>query len=489
MAAPPTALREYAVLLTGGITLAASSWIFGGVEMWSLHSLLAGSALTFLLAVCPMPKACNGSDGEHGNKKNLLRLLRFPVFWSGLLLLLYIVLQASNPAWELERSEAGWWVEETAHIDWLPTSVEGEYDKMSAFRVLASFSAAFLLVWGLWTGIRRRRSALLLLWALAISGTAMAMVGIIQKFAGADAVLWSIKSANQHFWGSFYYRNQAVGYLVLILAACAALYFYHYNRSEKTGQSGGPHLLLFTMIALVAASIGLALSRGGILFGGVFLTGFLLLALLRWLLSFSTRQSLLLSLVAVVLLGGAAWGAARLIDYEAIQKRFGDIGKTIQHVDLDARTLCTKITWKMAQEEPVFGWGAGSWRYIFPMYQKSYPRIFYTHYNKRKGWVGRKFFKEAHNDVVQFFFELGIVGSSLLLFGFLYWIFSLLFRSGGNFFSALAVLLGMAMAFGHAFVEFIFQSPAYWLAFNGLLCVAAKLLALERERVYRSSAR
>lgn len=487
MAAPPTAPREYAVLLVGGITLAASSWVFGGVEMWSLHSLLVGSALTFLLAVCPMPGAWNGRDGEHGNRKNLLRLLRFPLFWSGFLLLLYIVLQASNPAWELKRDDGGWWVEEVAHIEWLPSSVEGEYQKMNAFRVLASFSAAFLLVWGLWVGIRRRRSALLLLWVLALSGTAMAMVGIMQKFSGADAVLWTIQSANEHFWGSFYYRNQAVGYLVLILSASAALYFYHFNRAEKTGQSGGPHLLLFAMIALVAASIGLALSRGGILFGGLFVAGFLLLVFFSWLFSSFSRQSLSLSLLAAALLGGAGWAAARLIDYDAIQVRFGDISKTIENADQDSRALCTKITWRMAQEELVFGWGAGSWRYIFPMYQKSYPTIFYHFYHKRKGWVGRRFYNEAHNDVVQFFYEFGIVGSCFLLFGFLYWIFCLLFRSGDNFFSALAVLLGMGMAFGHAFFEFLFQSPAYWLAFNALLCLSVKLLLLERDRLQRSA--
>ena len=487
MAAPPTAPREYAVLFVGGVTLAASSWIFGGVEMWSLHTLLAGSALTFLLSVCPLPQWCNGRDGEHGNRRNFFRLLKFPVFWLGLFLLLYIILQASNPAWELKRSDKGWWVEEVEHITWLPSSVEGEYEKMNAFRVLASFSMAFLLVWGLWVGIRRRRSVLLLLWTLAISGTAMAMVGIIQKFSGADAVLWSIESANLNFWGSFYYRNQAVGYLVLILATTAVLYFYHYNRSEKTGQSGGPHLLLFVMIAMVFASICMALSRGGILFGGIFIIGFLMLAFLRRILSFSAQQSLALSLLAALLLVGACLGASRMVDFEAIQERFGDIGETIQNADQDTRALCTKITWKMAQEELVYGWGAGSWRYIFPMYQKSYPSIFYTHYSRHKGWVGRKFFREAHNDVVQYFFELGIVGSSFLLLYFLYWIFSLLFRSTGNYFSAFVMLLGLLLAFAHAFVEFIFQSPAYWLAFNGVLCLSVQLLALESKRIYWSA--
>jgi O-antigen ligase len=121
------------------------------------------------------------------------------------------------------------------------------------------------------------------------------------------------------------------------------------------------------------------------------------------------------------------------------------------------------------------------------MYQKSYPKLFYTHYNKKKGWLGRKFFKQAHNDIVQYFFELGIVGSVFLLLSFLYWVFKLLFYSAGNRFSAAILLLGLLMAFGHAFVEFIFQSPAYWLALNGLLCVAVKLIVLEHQRIYRSA--
>ena len=51
--------------------------------------------------------------------------------------------------------------------------------------------------------------------------------------------------------------------------------------------------------------------------------------------------------------------------------------------------------------------------------------------------------------------------------------------------SALMLLIGMAVAFGHAFVDFIFQSPVYWLALNGLLCVSVKLLSLHSQRLYR----
>ncbi len=70
-----------------------------------------------------------------------------------------------------------------------------------------------------------------------------------------------------------------------------------------------------------------------------------------------------------------------------------------------------------------------------------------------------------------------------MIFG--YWVWNLLFRAAGNTLSALMLMVGLSTAFGHAFVDFILQSPAYWLALNGLLCVSVKLLSLHRERVYR----
>ena len=199
------------------------------------------------------------------------------------------------------------------------------------------------------------------------------MVAILQKMSGAEKVLWLIRSANESFWGSFFYRNQAVAYLALIMISAAVLFFYHYNRSQRRAQVGGPHLLLFPLICLTFASICLALSRGGILFGGLFFGVFLLLALARFLFSFSLRNSLLLTLLAALLLGAGAYGAYRLIDFDAIEERFGDIQETIETADQDSRWMCTAITWEMAQENLVLGWGAGSWRYIFPRYQQHYP--------------------------------------------------------------------------------------------------------------------
>jgi O-antigen ligase len=485
MGAPSIAPREWAVVFVGGLTLAFTAWGLAGVQLWSLHTLLGGGLLTCLLAIVPMPQSWNGSDGEHGNAQNVKRLLKFPVFWLGLAFMLYISIQGLNPAWEQLRDERGWWVEEVEAISWLPTSVDASYKPMDAFRMLSSFAATFTLVWGLWVGVRRRSSAVLLLWTLVISGVGMAIVAILQKFSGADAVLWTVKSSNPNFWGTFFYRNEGVAYLNLIIFACGVLYFYHFNRVERRGLSGGPHLLLFVFVAVLYTSIGLALSRGGILFGGVMTACFFIAAAGRWLFSTSVRNSMLLTLLIACLMGGGGYTMFQYVDIEDIEKRFGDIEETIATADADSRAITTKVTWKMAQEELWLGWGAGSWRYIFPMYQKSYPEIYYQRYHPRKGWIGRRVYHYAHNDIVQFLCEYGIVGCSFILLMFGYWGWCLLFRASGNALSAVMLLIGMSMAFGHAFVDFIFQSPVYWLAFNGLLCVSVKLLSLHSERIYR----
>ena len=479
---PALAPREYAVVFAGGLTIAFTAWSLSGIRLWSLHALFAGGLLTFLLAVIPLPKSWNGKDGQHGNTQNLKRLLHFPVFWLGLVFLFYLLIQGLNPAWLLMKSSSGWWIEEADFIPWLPSSVNASYKTMNAFRVLTSFSAAYLIVCGLWVGLQRRVCLVSLLWFFLLSGVCMAIVAILQKFTGANGVLWSIQSPNPNFWGTFFYRNEAVAYLTLIISISGALYFYHLNQSEQQLSSGGPYLLLFVFVAILYTSIALALSRGGVIFGGLVVVCFLCSVLFRWMCTSKSHKSIPLFIITVMLLGGGSYTVLKYIDLEAIKTRFGDVEETIKMADKDSRVITTKLTWKMFQENRWFGWGAGSWRYVFPFYQRSYPEIYYQHYDSNRGWVGRKIYYYAHNDIVQFLCEYGIAGCGLLLLIFAYWFGLLWFRISGNSFSVFMLSLGVVLAFCHAIVDFILQSPAYWLALNGAICASAKLLLLDTER-------
>jgi O-antigen ligase len=110
------------------------------------------------------------------------------------------------------------------------------------------------------------------------------------------------------------------------------------------------------------------------------------------------------------------------------------------------------------------------------MYQRNYPEIYYYYYREDRGCIGRKIFRYAHNDIVQFIAEYGAVGCGLVLLTLLWIIFS---ASRIFSFSAFFLLVGFATSMSHAFLDFIFNSPAYWMAFLGLLTASSKLLQLE----------
>jgi O-antigen ligase len=414
-----------------------------------------------------------------------MRLLRWPPFWFSLAFLLYILLGALNPAAEVASDERGWWVRATTAplgTNW-PTSVTAEYAQMNAWRVLASFSAAFTLIWGLRAGLNRRKPLLLVLWSFLLSASAMGFVAILQHLSGAGAVLWHFPSSNENFWGSFFYRNQAAAFLNLALVAAGVLFFYHAEKSRQLARSGGPHFLCFLLFAAVASSVGLALSRGGILFALILSLVFLALVAICALRSIGHLSSLWAALIPLVLLTFGAVMFARYVDLEAIETRFGDIGETIESADQDARALSTRATWDMAQDRLWLGWGAGSFRYIFPMYQKNYPEIFYQTYSPRRGgWYGRKMYRYAHNDLVQFVAEYGLIGSGLLVLTFAGMLLPLVLQLNHSTYATLFLLTGITCACAHAFLDFIFNSPAYWLAFVALTAASTELLRLEAAR-------
>jgi O-antigen ligase len=471
--------REWLVAISGGATLAFTAWGLGGVQMWTLHVLLVGGLLTMSLALLKV--RFSKFPYFSLSRQSLRRLISWPPFWFSFLFLLYLLIGALNPSAEVVRDERGWWVEavQAPLATWLPSSVRSDYQPMNAWRVLASFVAAFTLIWGLWAGLTRRKPVLLVLWCLLLSGAGMGLIAILQYLTEAKEVLWIFPSSNEHFWGSFFYRNQGAAYLNLILVASGVLFFYHAKRTREFSRSGGPHFLCFAIFAITAASIGLALSRGGILFGGILTVSFLVLLVLFGLQSIFHLRSLWLSVIPVVILGLGASLAVSYIDFDAIEERFGDIRETIDTADQDVRAISTQVTWEMAQDRLALGWGGGSFRYIFPMYQRNYPEIYYYYYREDRGWIGRKIFRYAHNDIVQFIAEYGAVGSGLVLLTLLWIIFSA-FRIFS--FSAFFLLVGFSTSMSHAFFDFIFNSPAYWMAFLALLVASSKLLQLEAAR-------
>jgi hypothetical protein len=97
----------------------------------------------------------------------------------------------------------------------------------------------------------------------------------------------------------------------------------------------------------------------------------------------------------------------------------------------------------MAQTRGVTDWDADSFRFIFPMYQSGYPSIYYSHYHKKKGWIARKLYCYAHNDIAQSHAGYNAVGSGFLVLMLICSLWERFRGRLGNSFGFLLLLIGL----------------------------------------------
>lgn len=477
----PISIREWLVCIFATLTLGFTAWSFGGYENWALHLLFLGGLGTFLVSVLPMPKSWNGNDQQHGNLKNFKRLLAQPFFWASLCFLGYILIQFFNPSIVQVFGEKSWWVEPMTPPlgSHLPTSVKADYNTMNALRTFVIQASSLALACGILIGIQRRKPALIILWSFVLSGVLMSFVAILQKLSGTEKLLWLVEVANPSPWGTFAYRNQAAAFLILVLLIAGLLYFFYERRAFIKLKQGGPHLLLFLIIFLLSGSIWLALSRAGIILMGVLVITFCLMAGFHYFRNRLGVGSWIAGglFIGLMIIGGVF--VLQLSDWNMIEWRVKHAKESINSIENDPRLLSTKATWEMAEDQLIYGWGAGSFRYVFPIYQKGYDILWYYYYREDRGWIGRKMYSYAHNDWVQFLAEYGLVGGSMLLSMFLCLLNVLRKTFYFNKIAGIFLLSGLFVIITHNFVDFIFSSPAYWCAFWGSLWLIFKLFELE----------
>jgi O-antigen ligase len=108
----------------------------------------------------------------------------------------------------------------------------------------------------------------------------------------------------------------------------------------------------------------------------------------------------------------------------------------------------------MLKAEGTWGSGAGSFRYLFPLYQQHYPAIYKTPQG------GSVYWEHAHNDIYEFPIELGIVGTLILIGGLGWWVFQLIRLSALTNVLSISIIASLAGALVHARFDFPFQNPA-----------------------------
>jgi hypothetical protein len=477
----PPSRREQAVFALVAATLVLPPWLIGARDNWAQWATFILAGLAFGAIFVPLadfrvwPPSPTAGVGWN-------RLARFPVFWLGSAILAYGVAAALNPSRVLMVADQRAWFETTAHLAWLPHSIVTSFWPMNAWRALLMIVPAWLATCAAWVGLETEQAWQRLLGAAAVNGLLLALFGISQRLSGTQEMFWfytpQSSNGDQTFFGSFVYAGHAAAWMVLAFGAAASLMDRHLRQRDPLARPtrwGWPALSGWIWVAamvvmLVALRVFVKPDFWLLAAGGVMLidAG---LWLRRWWLAGQKRRAALYALPALVftagLLGttaGAAWWWHQ-----------GGSGASLevnpQDASLPIRYAIARTSAAMIKDEPLWGWGPGSFRYVAPYYLRRNP--LFTDPN-RPGDV-RYTSSFAHSDWVQIPAEWGIAGATLFAALPAWWA-SQAWRLRQVLPGESLIMLGtVALIFAGAVADFPFFNPAILITVGILTAAAIKL--------------
>ncbi len=411
------------------------------MRLWAQYISIGLAALTFIIALIPRHYTDENSRTGSHHLSLWPRLLKFPLFWIGLLLLIYIAIQGP-------------------HIKWLPHGAESPIDWANPWRALMIYGSAWLLMCSLWIGITRRRALQIILVGLVSNGLLLAIIAAAQRLTGTNKILWFVDSPNQ-IWGTFFYRNHGAAWFALMVSLFCGLAFWHYLKALRTFAKSSPAALYGFLSLLMIVTVIAGYSRGAVISTLLFLGLFIITFLIRQFTLPAYPQKNVITVFLILILAGFTFVGLQGLNakntWDRMEQLFDGESKT-----MEARETATQATYDMWKASPWLGHGAHSFRFIFPVYQQHYPMIW-------KAGKRRLYWEHAHNDIAQTSAELGIVGVSFILLGWLWALGRFIrTRAWANPLS-ITLLLGTICTLAHSWGEFVFQNPAIlitWVCFG-----------------------
>jgi len=407
-------------VLVGGLgaLLVFAILAFGAVEEWSTFVFEAGATILFL--------AWAGKQIVSGRVKLSKNALYPPALFFFVLLLAQIGLRTSA------------------------------YAYVTKFEVLQYVSYGIVLLIAT-ECVREEDARKKFALALIIFGGLYAFFGLVQQLTTNGKFFW-VYSARFHesMYGSYVNRNHYAGLMEMLVPFPLVVTMGHLVR-------GGKRALIAFCAVLMASTIFLCGSRGGMLSFVLEIVAFATLALVQK----KNRRAALGTFAGCVLI----LAFLVFIGKGQVLGRIGDLAP-------GARLNMTKDCWTMFVRRPVVGWGLGTFPTVYPGYRSFYTNLFVN---------------EAHNDYAQLLVETGLLGFGLML-----WFLIRLYQYGlptsrrwefkWDGAVSLAALLGCTGLLLHSFVDFNLQIPANAALFYMLCGLAASrpFAKLSKPARYRS---
>ena len=443
---------ETTVLWVVATHLLILPWAIGAMRPWGQIISLSLAGLSFVLSLLPRNYTPEHTGAASFRLLTFPKLLKFPVFWLGLALLGLVAAQALNPAWIHETDGKLWWARKIPCLEWLPTGVDTKFAHGGPWRMLVIYASAWLTACAVWVAFTRRRTVQLLFMTLAFNGLLLALFGIAQRLLGNGKMFWFFESPNPSFFSSFIYKNHAGAYLDLTLAVSCGLAAWYYLRGLRRLEKSNPSGVLVFFATCVAVGVLTSYARGATLVMLVFLLCTIGAFIIHQLTTQSENRKPVVVIALILVFGFfLKTGLEALRSREAWDRLKAGVMR--EDLSLEMRERATQASIEMLQDNWRMGIGAGSFRFIFPIYQHRYPDLV------KSGGQGM-FWEYAHNDIIQTPIELGLTGMVLLLAGLGWFLFALV-RSyfWENALSA-SVVFGLLLVLAYGWWDFPFQCPA-----------------------------
>jgi hypothetical protein len=417
-------------------------------------------------------------SGSSRESQGIWRTMRWTV-WLGLIFLGLIGLQAINPSDRVVLENRLWRLEPLSPVAWAPKSLAAPFDAVpddalpyrNAPRYLLVFGIAWTFASGLALGLIRGSDARRFATLLGVNAGLLAVVCIVHVVTESQLTLWRFHGTFDFSHSPvFFYKNHNGAYLAaslaLVLGLAGGAGAWWLRRAWE-----GVAFIIWIATVMVDSRIATVCAT---LLG----LGYLVHSALRP--SAASRRGRRWAAITAALI--AAAGVLFAMRDTAALQRFSPLlsepGDFIQGGEF--RVLLRKVGVEMWKQRPIWGWGGGSFLYLFNTYHTGVPELSETIY-RQQPTLNRFYWPTANCDWVEFAVEYGGIGL-LLLAGIALIPLAAFFRGfkyhdrGGAFFAVGAIALLI-----HGFFDYVLRNPAIMILFATLQILALISIWTTRE--------
>jgi len=466
------------------------AWWFGASHVGGEWLLLLLATAALILALLrkyrPKPSRYDTANERRAATPRYRTWGHNRAFWAGgasLLFLGYILLQALNseygfvPGWPVGK------LFPQPHLAWLPSGLATPFSAFSqdangavpfenAWRYLLIFSGAIVLMWATALGLNRTRLVRAWLEMMLAHAVLFSAVALAHNLSGSRLTYWFFYDPANRLGGSqFPNGNQQGAYQLILLAITLAAAF---TCSEARPFPALRKRRVWMIFAPLIVWLGVVTGwhRAGLLLG----TFLMLFALaLAWQRGNARTRAWLAGFAAC----GMAILLAGFLSVRSLRETTGRFSEVLDNPSAllaggEFRSWQHEVAWQMHRDAPWYGWGAGSYLYLFGTYYPRVPQLT-AHFEAQR--LNRVVFAHADGDWLEFLLEYGIVGMALLMTPAICWLAWLLPRVRRVGREVWLLTAGIACVSAQAAIDPALRNP---MVFSGVAALAWLAIMLHR---------